>query len=67
MAGEGWVVVNCPRAASRAFSSACSLRDGGKTGNGASSKRGGSFLVAFVSIDDALDLLPPYEKPDCVE
>lgn len=66
MAGEDWAVVNCPRA-SRAFSSACSLRDGGKTGNAASSRRGGSFLIAFVSIDDALDLLPPYENPDCVE
>jgi hypothetical protein len=50
-----------------ALSSACSLFDGGKTGNAASSKRGGSFLVEFVSIDDALDLLPPYENADCVE
>lgn len=66
MAGEDWVKVRLPRA-NRACSSACSLLDGGKAGNAASSKRGGSFLKAFVSIDDALDLLPPYEKPDCEE
>lgn len=66
MAGDDRVEVKFAQA-DLALSSVCSLFDGGKGGSAASSRRGGSFLVEIVSIDDALDLLPIYENADCVE